>query len=140
MFRQILVPVDLDEPSSWSKAIPAARALADAFDARLTVMTVITDRDATSEAAWSAINYGALVDKTTTHLANLADRELGKDKAAVRVGSGSIYAAILDAAADIEADLIVMASHRPAMRDFLIGANASRVARHARCSVMIVRE
>ena len=38
-----------------------------------------------------------------------------------------------------EADLIVLASHRPEMKDYLIGANAASVARHARCSVLVVR-
>jgi nucleotide-binding universal stress UspA family protein len=140
VFQHILIPVDLDEPSSWTKAMPAAAALAKAFDAQVTAMTVITNRDAQAQAAWSTISYSALVDKTTAQLAEIADRELGRGRAAVRVGSGSVYGAILDAAVDIAADLIVMSSHRPAMREFLIGANAARVARHAKCSVMIVRE
>jgi nucleotide-binding universal stress UspA family protein len=46
---------------------------------------------------------------------------------------------VLKTAADIEADLIVMASHRPEMGDYLIGANASRVVRHAEVSVLVVR-
>jgi len=40
----------------------------------------------------------------------------------------------------IGADLIVLASHRPAMKDYLLGANASRVVRHAPCSVFVVRD
>lgn len=139
MFQRILVPIDLDEQSSWSKAFPVATKLRATFDARLTLMTVITDRDAMSEAQWTSIAYGALVDRTTTRLSTLARDVLGEE-ADIRVGSGSVYGAILDAASDIEADLIVLASHRPAMRTFLLGANAERVARHARCSVMIVRE
>jgi universal stress protein F len=140
MFSSILVPIDLDQPSSWTRSMPAAAAMADAFKAELTLMTVITDHDASARAAWSAVSYGALVEETTRQLAQRADRDFGQHKAAVRVGSGPIYAAILDAAAAIDADLIVMASHRPAMRDFLLGANAARVARHARCSVLIVRD
>jgi nucleotide-binding universal stress UspA family protein len=56
------------------------------------------------------------------------------------VGHGSIYAEILRASRDAGADLIVMASHRPEMKDYLIGANAARVVRHADCSVLVVRE
>ena len=36
-------------------------------------------------------------------------------------------------------DLIVMASHRPELKDYLIGPNAARVVRHADCSVQVVR-
>jgi nucleotide-binding universal stress UspA family protein len=38
-----------------------------------------------------------------------------------------------------EADLIVVGSHRPAMKDYLLGTNAARVVRHAHCSVLVVR-
>ena len=39
----------------------------------------------------------------------------------------------------IKADLIVMGSHRPELRDYLLGPNAARVVRHAPCSVVVVR-
>jgi nucleotide-binding universal stress UspA family protein len=40
-----------------------------------------------------------------------------------------------------KADLIVMASHgRRGFKKFLLGSVAESVARHARCSVLIVRE
>jgi len=52
----------------------------------------------------------------------------------------SIYAEILGAAEAAEADLVVVGSHRPAMKDYLLGTNAARVVRHARCSVLVARE
>jgi nucleotide-binding universal stress UspA family protein len=52
---------------------------------------------------------------------------------------GTVYEEILRLADDIGADLIVMASHRPALKDFLIGPNAARVVRHADISVLVVR-
>jgi nucleotide-binding universal stress UspA family protein len=35
--------------------------------------------------------------------------------------------------------MIVMASHRPELKDYLLGPNAARVVRHAECSVLVVR-
>ena len=53
---------------------------------------------------------------------------------------GNIYKGIL-ATADAEGcDLIVLASHRPEMKDYLLGPNAARVVRHARQSVYVVRD
>jgi universal stress protein F len=52
---------------------------------------------------------------------------------------GSVYREILRIAAEIPADLIVMAAHRPQPGDFLIGSNAERVSRRAGCTVMLVR-
>ena len=40
---------------------------------------------------------------------------------------------------DIGAEMIVMASHRPEMKDFLLGPNAARVVRHAKRSVTVIR-
>ena len=55
------------------------------------------------------------------------------------VGQGSIHREIIAAAEKADADLIVMASHKPTARDYLLGANAAHVVRHAACSVMVVR-
>jgi len=55
------------------------------------------------------------------------------------VGMGSVYRQILDVASRIKADLIVMSGYRPSLQSFLLGTNAERVARHAECSVYIVR-
>jgi nucleotide-binding universal stress UspA family protein len=52
---------------------------------------------------------------------------------------GGVYREILRMAAEIPADLIVMAAHRSQPGDFLIGSNAERVSRRARCTVMLVR-
>jgi nucleotide-binding universal stress UspA family protein len=56
------------------------------------------------------------------------------------VRQGSIYSEILSVAREQQVDLIVMASHRPEMKDYLIGTNAARVVRHAACSVLVVRD
>lgn len=53
---------------------------------------------------------------------------------------GRVFRGILEIASTIEADLIVLASHRPQMKDFLIGEHAERVVRHARLSFMVVRD
>ena len=54
--------------------------------------------------------------------------------------SASIYPEILGVAEEAEADLIIVGSRRPAMKDYLLGTNAARVVRHARCSVLVARE
>ena len=53
---------------------------------------------------------------------------------------GTIYSEILKVAEDCSADLIIMASHRPELKDYMLGPNASRVVRHANCSVLVVRD
>jgi universal stress protein F len=67
------------------------------------------------------------------------EQVLGDVDAQQHVAYGSIYREILRVAAEIPADLIVMAAHRPQPGDFLIGSNAERVSRRAGCTVMLVR-
>ena len=68
------------------------------------------------------------------------DERIGKDiPVQCVVGHGTIYEEILRAAKECKADLIVMASHRPELQDYLLGPNAARVVRHANCSVMVIR-
>jgi nucleotide-binding universal stress UspA family protein len=140
MYSSILVPIDLEEPSSWSKALPTALALARCFQSRLTLATIVEDRVAALQAQWSAIGYRELVSTAKARLGSLADSLRGDSVIELAVGNGSIGGGIITLAEQAETDLIVLSSHRPTMRDWLIGANAARVVRHARCSVLVVRE
>ena len=54
--------------------------------------------------------------------------------------SASIYAEIFGVAEGSEADLVGVGSHRLAIKDYLLGTNAARVVRHARCSVLVARD
>jgi nucleotide-binding universal stress UspA family protein len=139
MYRSILVPVDLDEPSSWSKALPTAISLARNDSARLTIGTVIPTFRAATEAQWFAAAWRELVEEARCRLRDLAIAHELQD-AELRIDEGSIYRGILRLAEQAGADLIVLASHRPAMKDYLLGANAAHVVRHAPCSVLVVRE
>ncbi len=61
-------------------------------------------------------------------------------KADGAVEVGDIREKIIDAAAELRADLIVLGSHgRRGVQRFLLGSVAEHVARHAQCSVEIVR-
>jgi nucleotide-binding universal stress UspA family protein len=75
----------------------------------------------------------------------LVEREVQKLRGAGfnahgEVQTGDIRGKILDAAVDSRADLIVLGSHgRKGVQRFLLGSVAENVARHAPCSVQIVR-
>jgi nucleotide-binding universal stress UspA family protein len=68
-------------------------------------------------------------------------RESGLEPSRVSgvVRQGGIYHEVLEEADNFNADLIVMSSHRPAMRTYFLGSNAGHVVRYARCSVLVVR-
>ena len=57
-----------------------------------------------------------------------------------RVAESEVRSGILDAAAEWQADMIVLGSHgRRGVQRFMLGSVAESVARHASCSVLIVR-
>jgi nucleotide-binding universal stress UspA family protein len=61
-------------------------------------------------------------------------------KASTRIEIGDIREALIDRAAEWQADLIVVGSHgQRGIQRFLLGSVSEFVARHARCSVEIVR-
>jgi nucleotide-binding universal stress UspA family protein len=60
-------------------------------------------------------------------------------RAQVIVAQGTIYHEIIQTAERLGADLIIMASHRPGLADYLLGPNAARVVRHFKGSVLVVR-
>ena len=138
MYSSIVLAVDLEQPASWSQAMPVCQSLARCFGARLTLCSVVPDTSAIVTAEWSAIGYREMLEVTEARLKTLAatvDAEIGAE-----IGTGSVWQGVLDVAGRIGADLIVLASHKPVMKDYLLGANASRVVRHARCSVLVVRD
>ncbi len=47
--------------------------------------------------------------------------------------------AVIHYAAEVEADCIVVGSHKPGMRDIFLGSTAARIVRHAPCSVHVLR-
>jgi nucleotide-binding universal stress UspA family protein len=141
MYKTILVPIDLSEESSWRKAVPTALELARAFGARINLATVVRDIDAIWKTQYFPIGYEMMVKEAENKLAHLARSQMpAATEPNIFVGQGSIYSEVLRIAAETSTDLIVLASHRPEMKDYLIGPNAALIARHANCSVMIVRE
>jgi nucleotide-binding universal stress UspA family protein len=142
VYRNIIVAIDVIEENSWHAPLICAVELARKFAAQLHVVTVVRDLDALLQASVAPIGYEVIVTEVENQLAGLIRRATADDlHPSVQVVHGaSIYAEILRIADEVKADLIVVGSHRPEMKDYLLGTNSSRVARHAGCSVLIARE
>jgi nucleotide-binding universal stress UspA family protein len=141
VFKSVLLPVDLNDGHSWKKALPLALEMARTHGARLHVMTVVPDFGLPMVAQQFPPGYEArLREQALEGLRALTAAEVPAGVTVDHhVAEGSIYREILAKAKALGADLIVMASHRPELADYLIGPNAARVVRHATCSVLVVR-
>jgi len=142
MYKNILLAIDLNDEASCRKHLLSAVELARTFGARLHVLTVVREVEAILQAKTAPLGYDLITEDLESRIAALIRRVNVSDlKPNILVTHGaSVYAEILGTAEEAEADLIVVGSHRPAMKDYLLGTNAARVVRHARCSVLVARE
>jgi nucleotide-binding universal stress UspA family protein len=141
MFNSVLVPIDIAQESSWAFALPETMEIAKAGGRRVIVITVVRDVSAMFERVYLAFQLERMIADARSGLARIvAEVETSNVSVEQEVRFGGIGREILACARDRGVDLIVMASHRPEMRDYLIGPNAAHVARHASCSVLVLRK
>jgi nucleotide-binding universal stress UspA family protein len=142
MYKNILLAIDLNDETSCRKPLLSAVELARTFGARLHVLTVVREVEAILEGKAAPLGYDLIAADLEDRIAALIRRADASDlKPNILVTYGaSMYADILAVAEEAEADLVVVGSHRLAMKDYLLGTNAGRVVRHARCSVLVARE
>jgi nucleotide-binding universal stress UspA family protein len=142
MYKNILLAIDLNDETACHKPLLSAVELARTFGARLHVLTVVREVEAILQAKTAPLGYELIATDLENRIAALIRRADASDlKPNILVTHGaSIYAEILRVAEEAEANLIVVGSHRPVMKDYLLGTNAARVVRHARCSVLVARE
>jgi nucleotide-binding universal stress UspA family protein len=144
MMQNVVALVDLDDENSWRKTLTTAIDYGKHTTARLHVLSIVPDDmfQMTVVAQLIPKDYEhRLTDDTRQRLATLV-KEHGVDDVPLEqvVRFGSVYKEALRFALDIEADLIVMGSHKPRLTDYLLGSNAEQIVRHATCSVWVVRE
>ena len=140
MYTSILVPIDLAEIDLAQPAIAQAALLSQTFGAKVRLLNVLPMTPVMLAEYVPADFDSQQRDASEEMLAQLA-QTCGIDAAKVSsvIRQGGIYHEILEEAAAIKADLIVMTSHRPAMRTYFLGSNAGHVVRYAKCSVLVVR-
>ena len=136
MYRKILVPVDLSATEKAERMLRKAETLLD-DGGEIILLNVVEDLP----------NYLAIdvpvdiienaIRDARTRLADLATRATVTARTDIR--SGAPAREIIAAADEHHADLIIIASHTPDFTNYFIGANADRVVRHAKCSVLVDR-
>ena len=141
MYKHILLTVDLDDKDSWSKALPLAISNAETHGATLSVMTVVPDFGMSLVGQYFPKDHIEKVMKEANKRLHelVSARTPAGTQVQHIVRQGTVYEMVLLTAKEIEADLIIIASHRPELKDYLLGPNAARVVRHANCSVLVVR-
>lgn len=137
MYKQIMVPVDLAHADKLGKALEVSADLAKHFGARMCYVGVTAPQPSSvahNEAEFAekleefasqqAAKHGVSIDAKVGHS---HDPAIDLDDVLARVGG------------ELNADLVVMASHVPTFADHLFGSNAGGLASQTAASVLIVR-
>jgi nucleotide-binding universal stress UspA family protein len=140
MYKQILVPVDLVDTDLAKPAIEAAVLMARSSGGSVRLLNVLP-MTPVMLAEYVPPDFDLQQQQSAEEALAIIAKECGLEPGRVTgaVRQGGIYHEILEEAKTIKADLIVMTSHRPAMRDYFLGSNAGHVVRYAVCSVLVVR-
>jgi len=139
MFNRILVPVDLAETELAKMAINMACSMARASGGTVRLLNVMP-MTPVMLAEYVPPDFEAQQKTASEEALSIIAGECGLDgKVTSVVRQGGIYHEVLEEAKNIGADLIVMSSHRPAMKTYFLGSNAGHVVRYAKCSVLVLR-
>jgi len=142
--KKILVPVDF---SDYSKiALKHAVNFAQRFNSKLFLIYVIEPMVYPTDFSIGQIAIPAVENNLTSRaeeeLQNLVKNEIaGKLESEVIIKSGKPFMEIIECAAEIDADLIIIATHgHTGVEHLLFGSTAEKVVRKAPCPVLTLRE
>jgi len=140
MFQRILVPVDLADPDFVKPALDTAVELAKASGGDIRLINVIPMTPvmlAEYVPPDFDVQQRGSAEEALASVASESGLPPGKVSTVVR--QGGIYHEVLEEAKAFGCDIIVMSSHRPAMKTYFLGSNAGHMVRYAKCSVLVVR-
>ncbi|CAM4001566.1 universal stress protein [Vreelandella rituensis] len=142
MYKKILLPVDINEESSWEKALPTALTLCKTFGASLHIVTALPDYRMPMVGSYFPEGFSEKAHEAISQAQHeFIQQHVPEDiKVQSVIVDGSPWEAIIKAGKKLDADLIVMASHnKRKFIDYVLGPNAEHVVHHSKVSVMIVR-
>jgi nucleotide-binding universal stress UspA family protein len=142
--KSILVPLDFSGPSK--EALACAEACARKFGAELVLLHVVEPISMSADYGYGKVHGLSpneyLLGRCKKRLESLRRRRvdgLCGCKAVVR--SGKVVDEIAKAAKELDADLIILATHGyTGLEHTLLGSTAELVVRQAPCPVLIVRQ
>jgi len=140
MFKSILVPIDLADTDLAKPAIATAATLSQTWSGAVRLLNVMP-MTPVMLAEYVPPDFDVQQKSSAEEALATVGRESGLDpsKVSTIVRQGGIYHEVLEEAELMGADLIVMVSHRPALKTYFLGSNAGHVVRYATCSVLVVR-
>ena len=135
MYKNILIPVSFDEGHDTQASFVIAKTLADK-GAKFTVVHVL---EIVPTYMTAGIPQDIFKNNRRTRGDALEDVAKGLQGAEPVMIQGNPGREIVDYATKNDVDCIIIASHKLGLSDIFLGSTASKVVRHAKCSVHVIR-
>jgi universal stress protein G len=141
MYNKILVPIDLSDPELAKPAVATALMMVSQSQGTIRFINVLP-LTPVMLAEYVPPDFDVQQRGSAEEALAIIASESGLDPAKVSsvVRQGGIYHEVLEEAKTFGCDVIVMSSHRPAMKTYFLGSNAGHMVRYAKCSVLVVRK
>jgi nucleotide-binding universal stress UspA family protein len=137
MYKRIVVPVDLAHSDHLAKALDTATDLARHYGATLTYVSVTAETP--TSVAHNPREFGEKLAAFAARRAAADGVEIATKAYTATDPTIDIDSFLLRAAEETEADLVVIASHKPGLADYFWGSHGGKLAGHATISVFVVR-
>ncbi|MGY6705285.1 universal stress protein [Roseinatronobacter sp.] len=138
MYNSIIIAAALfNEGATTRAALDKARKLLS-DGGKVTLVHVIDEIPGYVAAAIPQSQISARRRDVEEQLAAIAG-EYSDMTVSTVIRQGQPSASILGCAQEENADLIMIASHKPGLSDYFIGSTAARIVRHAQVSVLVTR-
>lgn len=136
MYNNTIVPVDLGHTKKLIRALETIVNLSWHYWIKITFVGITSH--VPRFFAHLPKNYQAKLGEPAKNQVNRHTIETATHLAISHDPSGDLDTALLKAVGEISADLIVMQSHIPVLAEHLWPSNGGKIARQAKCSVMVV--
>jgi nucleotide-binding universal stress UspA family protein len=142
MYKEILVPIDMEETELTARAVAVAEDLGRHYGASITALTAIPDFNANPMVATyfpddAGRKAHAEMCGDLDKLVNSHFKDPKKVKCEVR--EGSPRKVIVRYVEDNNIDLVVIPARKTDLSKILLGSNSSYVVDRAPCSVLVIR-
>ncbi len=135
MYDTILIPADFAHDEQTIESLQKAKKLLSG--GKIILLHVLDDIPAYATIEIPDEIKNNHVEDTKKDLQKIADK--AGVEVEVEVRKGGSYANIIESAEENKAGLIIINSHRPGFKDYLLGSTAAKVVRHAQCPVLVER-
>ncbi|MEY3196941.1 MAG: hypothetical protein RLZZ59_309 [Pseudomonadota bacterium] len=142
MYKKIIALLDLSDSSSWKIVLPTALTFVNIFGAELHIIHIIPDMGISMLEEYMPQSwFSSQTEKYRAQLDKLIAENIPKEiNVTTFVGRGQVYDSIINYAESQSADLLIVPATKSQLQDYMLGSNVSKIVRHAKTSVLVVRD